>query len=316
MWTINGLGIECINLLIFLYLGFLLFKGNVTAGFAVAAFQYTRSLMEPVQEILYNKSLLHSMDEIIQVYQDFINEDKGINHPDNLVYADQISDRNGQPYILVKKLSIKWDNFQFGEINLEIHKNKKYALIGVNGSGKSTLFHVLASQIDAYEGDVYFRGLNIRDKDLSNYIGVLNQDEFVFSTDYQDNITVFGSYDKLKENPFCGENRKILESGDCSVLSGGEKNLLNLERVYNENTEVLLLDEPLAAVDEGRKDVLLNKILAMEKTIIMVTHDIGKSLEKFDSVILMKNGQILYNLPYAELADRKEFVELKDIVYR
>ena len=48
----------------------------------------------------------------------------------------------------------------------------------------------------------------------------------------------------------------------------------------------------------------------------MVTHDVGKSLERFDSVILMKNGQILYNLPYAQIVDRKEFVELKDSVYR
>ncbi len=316
MWTINGLGIECINLLIFLYLGFLLFKGSVSAGFAIAAFQYTRSLMEPVQEILYNKSLLHSMDEVIQAFLDFINTDKGANQADNFVHADQISGRDDQPYILVQKLSISWNNFQFGRIDLEIQKHKKYALIGVNGSGKSTLFHVLASQIDAYEGDVYFRGINIRDRDLSNYIGVLNQDEFVFSADHRDNTTVFGSYDEIKENPFCTENRKILESGDCSVLSGGEKNLLNLERAYNENTEVLLLDEPLAAVDEGRKDVLLNKILSMEKTIIMVTHDVGKSLERFDSVILMKNGQILYNLPYAQIVDRKEFVELKDSMYR
>lgn len=316
MWTINGLGIECINLLIFLYLGFLLFKGNVTAGFAIAAFQYTRSLMEPVQEILYNTSLLHSMDEVIQAFLDFTNTDKGANQPDNFVRADQISDRDDQPYIMVKKLSISWNNFQFGRIDLEIQKNKKYALIGVNGSGKSTLFHVLASQIDTYEGDVYFRGFNIRNKDLSNYIGVLNQDEFVFSADHRENTTVFGSYDEMKENPFASENGRSLESGDCSVLSGGEKNLLNLERVYNENTEVLLLDEPLAAVDEGRKDILLNKILSMEKTIIMVTHDVGRSLERFDSIILMKNGQILYNLPYAQIVNQKEFVELKDSVYR
>ena len=253
MWTINGLGIECINLLVFLYLGFLLFKGNVTAGFAIAAFQYTRSLMEPVQEILYNKSLLHSMDEVIQAFLNFINMDKGVNQPDNFVHADQISNRDDQPYILVKKLSISWNDFQFGRIDLEIQKHKKYALIGVNGSGKSTLFHVLASQIDTYEGDVYFRGSNIRDKDLSNYIGVLNQDEFVFSADHRDNATVFGSYDEMKENPFCGESARITECRDCSVLSGGEKNLLNLERAYNENTEVLLLDEPLAAVDGAGK---------------------------------------------------------------
>ncbi len=54
----------------------------------------------------------------------------------------------------------------------------------------------------------------------------------------------------------------------------------------------------------------------MEKTIIMVTHDVGKSLERFDSVILMKNGQILYTLPYAQIAQRREFVELKDSVHR
>ena len=84
-------------------------------------------------------------------------------------------------------------------INLTINNGEVHVLMGPNGSGKSTLFHVLASQIDTYDGEVYFCGLNIRDKDLSNYIGVLNQDEFVFSADHRDNTTVFGSYDEIKE---------------------------------------------------------------------------------------------------------------------
>lgn len=76
MWTINGLGVECINLLIFLYLGFLLLKGNISAGFAIAAFQYARSLMEPAENILYNKSLLHSMDEVLQAFLDFMKDNE------------------------------------------------------------------------------------------------------------------------------------------------------------------------------------------------------------------------------------------------
>ena len=314
MWTINGLGVECINLLIFLYLGFLLLKGNISAGFAIAAFQYTRSLMEPVEDILYNKSLLHSMDEVIQTFLNFIENDEITNNPDNFVTLGQISDNDAESYISVNNLSVQFDNFRLGEINLEIEENKKYALIGMNGSGKSTLFHVLASQIDYYEGTVSFKGLDMKNKDLSNYIGVLNQDEFIFSNNYKDNITVFDSYEMLSDNPFHIDNEKNTGCEDCSVLSGGEKNLLNLERLYNKNTEILLLDEPLAAVDESKKDFLLNKVLSMDKTIIMITHDLGKSLENFDSIILMENGQILYNLPYRELVNKSEFVQLKNIV--
>ena len=81
--------------------------------------------------------------------------------------------------------------------------------------------------------------------------------------------------------------------------------------MLNTDTEILLLDEPFSAIDESKKESLFKKIMSLDKTIIMITHDIGDNLNAFDNILFMEEGNLIYNLPYEEIKETREFLELK-----
>lgn len=305
MWSLNGLGSESINFISFVYLGYLSIRGNMSPAFAIATFQYAQSLMEPVHEILFNLSMINSSKAFVNSYLQFIDfrsrETKKVK-PD---VFDRISIRN---------LNKSYERFSLREINFDLEKDKKYALIGANGSGKSTLFNILASYIQDYSGHIQIDGKDIRDIEPSYLIGIMNQDEFIFTDDLNNNSTIFNSYKNVGDNTFKDEVENIKQNNNCRTLSGGEKKIVGLTRLINKETKVILLDEPFSSVNENKKEVLLDKLLSLNKTIVMITHDIDESLSKFDMVLMMKEGQLIYRLPYEILKDKKEFEEFKKTI--
>lgn len=305
MWTLNGFGSECLNYIIFLYLGYLTFKGSVTAGFAVATFQYSQNLMEPVREILFDMNMINSSKNLVDRFLNFIRDDDSKNKKIHINSFEKIS---------ITNLNKKFENFSLENINLTLEKNKKYALIGLNGSGKSTLFNILSSYIKNYSGEFKVDEKNINEFDPSYLIGTMNQDEYIFSENFKDNITIFNSYESVSNNSFIFDAEKLIECNNCKNLSGGEKKIIGLVRLVNKNTPIVLLDEPFSAVDESKKEFLFDKILSLDKTVIMITHDIGENLEKFDEVLFMDDGKLIYSLPYGKLKHKKEFKILQNTV--
>lgn len=305
MWALNGLGSESLNYITFLYLGYLTFKGNISAGFAIATFQYAQSLMEPVHEILYYMNMTNSSKELVNSFLTFVEGDKA---------EEKKTPINSFKEITINNLNKSYENFSLQSINLNLEQNKKYALIGLNGSGKSTLFNILSSYIKDYSGEFKVDGKAIKEIETSYLIGTMNQEEYIFSQSFHDNTTVFDSYESVDNNPFIGDAERLKESNNCRVLSGGEKKLIALTRLINKNTPIILLDEPFSAVDESKKEDLLNKILSLDKTVIMITHDIGENLESFDEILFMEGGRLIYTLPYEELKGKKEFKVLQNAV--
>lgn len=305
MWVLNGLGSESLNYIIFLYLGYLAIRGSVTTGFAVATFQYAQSFMEPVQEILYDMSMINSSKGLVKSFLDFIRAD---NEEHKNIRIKDFAEVN------INNLNKNFSEFSLKNINLNLKKNKKYALVGLNGSGKSTLFNILSSHINDYSGEFKIDGKDISEIEPSYLFGVMNQDEYMFSQNYDDNVTIFNSYKNINSNVFTNDAKKLEGSNNCRLLSGGEKKLIGLVRLFNENTPIVLLDEPFSAIDESKKQDLFDKILSLDKTVVMITHDIGENLDRFDSILFMENGSLIYNLPYEELKDKKEFRSLKNAV--
>lgn len=303
MWALNGLGSESLNYIIFLYLAYLTYKGNIEVGFAIATFQYSQSLMEPVHEILYYINMVNSSKGLLNSFLNFVKAD---NEKDEKAVVDSFKK------ISIDNLNKNYERFGLQNINLNLEKNKKYALIGLNGSGKSTLFNILSSYIKDYSGKFKVDGKDINKIETSYLIGIMNQDEYIFSQSFDDNITVFNSYENRNDNIFIEDAEKLKESNNCKVLSGGEKKIIGLCRLINANTPVILLDEPLSAIDESKKEGLLDKILSLDKTVVMITHDIGENLNKFDRILFMEGGKLIYNLPYEEIKDKEEFKLLQN----
>ena len=229
---------------------------------------------------------------------------------------------------------IKFENFGFQykvqqkptlyDINLEINKGEKILIIGGSGSGKSTLINCINGLIPfSYEGTITgslkINGKETRDSsiyELSKQVGTVLQDsdaqfvglsvaeDIAFAMEnecvprsemvpiVEEHATTVGMQDFLKAVPF--------------DLSGGQKQKVGIAGVLGSNVDILIFDEPLAALDPRMGETAIELIdqLAEEKdrTIIIVEHRLEDVLHRrVDRIILMADGRIVADTTPDEL---------------
>lgn len=174
----------------------------------------------------------------------------------------------------------------FEKCNFTFEKNQKYLLTGVNGSGKTTFINCLLRYHDLTEGKMMVDGLDTSQVDsIFNVCTVLRQNVFMFTDTIRNNITLFQEHitDKqiidvlktLKLNKYASEEGLETVVGDGEVmLSGGEQRKIALARVLLANKDVVVLDEPLANLDQESKDIVVSCINEIkDKTIIIISHE-------------------------------------------
>ena len=165
-------------------------------------------------------------------------------------------------------------------------------IIGNSGTGKSTLLKILSGRIKTDTGQLFVDEEKL-DYDLCNKIMFYsNQDSHIFDASYEDNVTVFESYyDKNKYDILnrLEDYKYIKSTQNCNDLSGGEKQLVLLNRALYSDREVIILDEPFSAMNDKLEYSVTEYLLSLGKTVIMVTHNINeKYLNMFDYIIEMK----------------------------
>ena len=190
---------------------------------------------------------------------------------------------------------------------LYIPKNKVTCIVGESGSGKTTLLRLLNKLISCDRGEIYYNNHPIKDIDsveLRRNVVMLPQSPAIFKGDIRENLLV-GL--KFAEKPTVSDEEltKILKlvhlnkglTDDAEKLSGGEKQRLALGRVILLQPEVLLLDEPSAALDEDTEQLMIDSLVHYTKenvkTLVMVTHS-NKIAQRFaDHIIEIKSGNII-----------------------
>lgn len=153
-------------------------------------------------------------------------------------------------------------------LNEIIDDGQRVALIGKSGSGKTTFINIILKVIKADEGDVIFSE--------EPYFSVVFQDNLLF-----ENKTVYENLLFVKEIDK-KEAEKVLESlglyniidKKVSMLSGGMKRRVAIARSLVYNGNIYIFDEALRKVDFSTKELILNKINSIDKTIIFSTHNI------------------------------------------
>lgn len=206
--------------------------------------------------------------------------------------------------ISFRNVSYKYKNsnkFVIKNINLQIFKNESIWLSGHSGSGKSTIFKMILGYLKPTSGTVKLLGENISNTKVSNLRDVITyveQDTNLFDSTVYENI-IYGNV-KVPKNKIIEIvdqlNIKVftnLSNGlDTSVgilgsnLSGGQKQIILLLRAYfRKNTQILLLDEPISAVDsESVPEILkLIEFMKRDKTLIVVSHN-----SEIDKIITRK----------------------------
>ena len=198
-------------------------------------------------------------------------------------------------------------------INLTIKQNSLTALIGLNGAGKSTLFRCLSKQNEINDGEITVCGKNIKDysfKEYAKIVSVVPQLSSITYVDYkvrdflvEGRTPYLSAFSVPGMEDYCFSEKiaktmgvdKYLDT-DFNKLSGGEQQLVLIARALVQDTPVILLDEPMSALDLKNQSYLLRiiKTLSMKgKTIIFSTHNPNHALALACFVCFIHNNQVL-----------------------
>ena len=176
----------------------------------------------------------------------------------------------------------------------EIEPGTITAIIGPNGSGKSSLIAAIAGDIALSEGEIYLSGKNLSDLSLIDQAAlrsvVIQNRNYWLSFSAQEVIEMGQSKDARERIPSVVEELDMAQYINQSVttLSGGEAQRVEIARALVRDTEIYLLDEPLASQDSQSKFRIiasLEKLRAEGKTILIVAHLDKNSLAWCDQVI-------------------------------
>ncbi|ADR20003.1 ABC transporter ATP-binding protein [Calditerrivibrio nitroreducens] len=207
----------------------------------------------------------------------------------------------------IKNLNARVGDFTLKIDSLTVSKGEKIALLGENGAGKSTLLDIISGVNKNFTGE-----LNILNKQISNYkpielanlISYLPQfSEIIFGFDVFDTV-LFGRYPKTsgKFEDYDFENTKEwlkkldiyhLKDRKFNELSGGEKKRVMLARVLNQDTDIILLDEPFSMLDVKHTKIAKEILVNEKKSIILSSHDINILKYLVDEIVFLKKGEVL-----------------------
>ncbi|KAB3530272.1 ABC transporter ATP-binding protein [Alkaliphilus serpentinus] len=235
-----------------------------------------------------------------------------------------------KPYeIEFKNVSFKYPNTEryiFRNLNLKIKAGHKLAIVGINGAGKTTLVKLITRLYSPTEGEILLNGINVKDFDQKEYFKIFSvvfQEIKMFAFNVAENIAYSEdiNMDRLEDSiRKAGIKEKIdslkngIKTNVLKVLdeygvefSGGENQKLSLARALYKDGEIVILDEPTAALDpiaehdiyKGFDDMIENR------TSVYISHRLS-STRFCDVIAFFEDGEIKEYGTHTELMDLKE----------
>lgn len=202
------------------------------------------------------------------------------------------------PMISIKNINKKYKNVTaLHDVSLDINQGEFIALVGMSGGGKSTLLRLIAGLEQPTSGSV-----TIDQASSKSLMRVMFQEDRLLPwMSVLDNLS-FGSKDK-NTKAHAKELLELVELGDYAnqyptQLSGGQKQRVALARALMNHPQILLLDEPLGALDaltrRKMQDLILDICQKQNLTTILVTHDVEEAARMADRIIVMKDSTNSY----------------------
>ncbi len=213
--------------------------------------------------------------------------------------------------ISLKNISKSFDSsLALKEFSFNFPKGKTTILIGPSGCGKSTLLRLIVGLINPDSGEIEFDEKPLKNINLSSIrrrMGYVIQDGGLFPhLTARENVALMAKYIGLDDEEITNKiNQQILLTKFPTdgldrfpaELSGGQKQRVSLMRALMLDPEFLLLDEPLGALDPLIRFDLQNDLKeifrTLNKTVILVTHDLNEAVFFGDKILLMKEGSLI-----------------------
>jgi iron complex transport system ATP-binding protein len=217
------------------------------------------------------------------------------------------------------------------DVTVEIQPGKITSFIGPNGAGKSTLLSMVSRLLDADTGEVLVNQSNVRmmkSNDFAKSVSILKQSNYMNVRLTIRELVSFGRFPYSKGRLTDEDERMVDQSlaymdltelQDCFLdeLSGGQRQRAFIAMVIAQDSQYILLDEPLNNLDM-KHSVQIMKILRrlvdeLDKTVVIVLHDINFASVYSDWIIAMKNGKVVKNGPTEEIIQSEALNEIYDM---
>ena len=192
------------------------------------------------------------------------------------------------------------------DVNIEIEQGKFYTLLGPSGSGKTTILRAIAGFLDVSEGEVLFDGKRINDVPANQRkVNTVFQDYALFPhLNVFDNVAFGLRLHRMSKETIKTKVTDALKmvrlqgyaDREISELSGGQQQRVAIARAIVLEPQVLLLDEPLSALDAKLRKDMQYELRELQEwlgiTFLFVTHDQEEALALSDEIFVMNDGQV------------------------
>ena len=196
------------------------------------------------------------------------------------------------------------------KINFELHKSEIFGVLGPNGCGKTTIFNSIMGICRINEGNIFINNIKINNLPIHERatkfrIGYIPQNSAVFlGLTCEENIRAIAEV-KIKEKSLQENkiqellsdfNLEYLKNIKAINLSGGEKKRLCISMALVSNPQILLMDEPFAALDLITIDMIKKIILSLQKkliSVIVTDHNAKDLMNVSDRCIIISNGEVI-----------------------
>jgi cobalt/nickel transport system ATP-binding protein len=234
-----------------------------------------------------------------------------------------------KPLIEVENLEYIYDNGKqaLNGVNIQIHKGEKIAVIGSNGAGKSTFFLNLNGVNTPHSGSIRFKGHEIGRSqkelnELRKHVGIVFQDadNQIIATTVMAEVS-FGpmnmklpkeEVEKRVDEALADMNISDFKDRPPHYLSGGEKKRVSIADIIAMKPEVVIFDEPTAALDPLNAMMLEEALTKLEKqnmTLLISTHDVDFAYRWADRAVVFCGGKIIADGTPLEVFKRQDVLE-------
>lgn len=309
-----------LNVVLLLYGGWMVIRGEMTIGNLVTVNGYLWMLNAPLRMAGWWVNDIHRfITSVEKIYTTYVEEP--------LVKMPPIpkNRRHMDGDVTFKDVSYTADDEDIVKnISFSVKKGQTVGILGSTGAGKSTIMNLLCRFVDATSGEVLVDGINVKDwnlYDLRDNIGMAMQDIFLFSDTIEGNIA-YGrpdcSFEEIRQAAIMADANHFIKKmpdgydtivGERGVgLSGGQKQRISLARALLKKPSILILDDTTSAVDMETESYIQDQLKKLDGqcTIFVIAYRIS-SIKDADLILVMDNGRIIEHGTHQELLAQKGY---------
>ncbi len=279
--------------IIFLVGGILVFKNVITIGGLITIIQLMNNIVAPVVAIAGYKNEMNGCKPLLEeLTSDLSHTEEGISIWDVKKDSSDILVAKNIIYQYPNTTETILDNFTY-----TFEKGKKYLVHGYSGSGKTTLAKLLAGQLSPDQGEIILYGKTIStigEDQILKLVSYVDQQSYIFKDTLFNNIDFYRGFSEETVQQLmsilCLDNLELnKEISNESGLSGGQKSRVCLARTLIHLPDILIVDEPTAALDYENSLALISFLCSLSSTVIVISHQIDQEIiSKFNKIIHIK----------------------------